>query len=339
MIILGNMNYLFHKLIYQKKRINMKRITYENLLFIITLVIPFLFISAKAQSQPEKLIGNTDKDFMAPVWSPDGSTIAFTSANYKGIWIINIQNKTVKQITDETAAGFGFKWSDDSQTILTRVAKYEGIRRYNAIKTFNVQTGQSNLLTDYRTMMPGLPAFTPGNEKVFMYGRNNLEIFNSKIEAKLNKKSSMSSKIVYLRDDKIAVEDLVTHQLKTYEPVKDERVMNLQVSPDGNKAAFEIYGGDMYIMNIDGSGLLDLGKGYRPKWSPDNQHIVYMITKDDGHQILSSDIFTIKIDGTKKTNLTNTNDKFEMNPDWSPDGKKIAYDIVNEGAIYIMNAP
>jgi Tol biopolymer transport system component len=315
----------------------MKRIIHRNLL-IITLIFPFLFASIEAQSKFEKLIGNIDRDFMAPVWSPDGSMIAFTSAKYKGIWIINLQNKNVKQITDETAAGFGFKWSYDSQSILTRVAKYEGIRRYNAVRIFNVETAESKLLTDYRTMMPGLPAFTPGDEKVFIYERNQLEIFSSGIKTKLAK-SNNSSKIVYIRNDKIAVESLVTHQLETYEPVKNERVLNLQVSPEDNKVAFEIYGGDMYVMNTDGTGLTDLGQGYRPKWSPDNQHIVYMITEDDGYNITSSDIYSIKIDGTEKTNLTNTKDKIEMNPDWSPDGKKIAFDVPSEGSIYIMTAP
>ena len=316
----------------------MKRIIRFNIYFFFLLAVVF-FDSASPQTRYEKLAENVKENFMAPVWSPDGSMIAFTSAKYKGIWIIDIQNRNIKQITDETAAGFLFKWSDDSKSILTRVAKYDGMKRYNAVKLFNIKSDESFLLTDYRTMMPGLPSFTPDNNKVYMFGRKNLEIFDSGIEAKPYKKSAVSSKIIYIRDDKIAVEDLISHQLKTFEPVKGKRVLNLRASPDCSRVTFELYGGDMYVMNSDGTGLTDLGKGYRPKWSPDNQHIVYMITKDDGYRILSSDIYTIKIDGTEKTNLTNSIDQIEMNPDWSPDGKKIAFDVPGEGSIYIMNAP
>ena len=247
-----------------------------------------------------------------------------------------MQDKKIKQVTNEDAAGFAFKWSGNSGEILTCVAKYEGSLRYNAVKIFNIKSDESTLLTDYRTIMTGLPQFTSADEKIFMYNRGKPEIFDSGIKANVSKKLNASERVVYIKEDKIAVEDLSTEQISMFEPVKGERVLNLQKSSDGNKVVFEIIGGDMYVMNIDGSGLTDLGRGYRPEWSPDNQHIVYMITKDDGYQVLSSDIYTIKIDATEKRNLTNTDDKLEMNPSWSPDGKKIAYDIAGEGAIYIM---
>jgi Tol biopolymer transport system component len=316
----------------------MKRMKYQIIFLLLVLQITS-FSVIRSQSKYEKLISNEDSGCISPAWSPDGQMIAFTSANYKGIWVINVENKDVKQITGEASAGFGFQWSDDSRAILTRVAKFEGMKRYNAVKLFNVQTGESNQLTEYKTMMPGLPAFIPGDEKVFMYGRNNLEVFNSGLSPNVYKRSSLSSKIVYLKNDKIAVEDLSSKNVEIYEPVKGERVLNLEVSPDRNFVVFEIIGGDMYVMRTDGTGLVDLGKGNRPKWSPDSREVVYIITKDDGYQILASDIYTVRIDGTGKKNVTNTDDKIEMDPDWSPDGKKIAFDIPNEGAIYIMKAP
>jgi Tol biopolymer transport system component len=249
---------------------------------------------------------------------------------------MNFGDGNVKQISDEPSAGYKMKWSPDSKAILSRVAKYEGVRRYNAVKVFNVETGESELLTDYRTMMPGLPQWSDGGAKVFLYCNGETEVLNYGTNEERNNQLT-SEKVVYLKDDKIAVEDFQTNQVKTFEPVEGERVLNVQLSPDGNKIAFEIIGGNMYVINIDGTGLTNLGTGYRPSWSPGSNYIVYMITEDDGHNILSSDLYLININGTEKTNLTNTNDIIEMNPDWSSDGNRIAYDVPEEGAIYVMD--
>jgi len=96
-------------------------------------------------------------------------------------------------------------------------------------------------------------------------------------------------------------------------------------------------GGNIFTMNIDGSNLIDLGKGNRPRWSFDSNKITYMIAQDDGHDYTASDIYSINADGTQKLNLTNTSDMIEMNPCFAPDGKSIVFDVVNDGSIYIMN--
>jgi Tol biopolymer transport system component len=90
-------------------------------------------------------------------------------------------------------------------------------------------------------------------------------------------------------------------------------------------------------MKIDGTELTDLGKGYRAKWMSDSQHLIYMITEDDGHQFTSSDIYTIKFDGTDKRNVTNTIDKIELSPSASLVDNKIVFEVFYEGSIYFMN--
>src|SRR5574338_1012227 len=130
------------------------------------LIIIFILISGLifAQSESQMIIkGSVDDAVMNPVYSPDGSTIAYTGSGYNGIWIYNTQTKTTKQLTEEPAAGFAFKWSSDSRSILTRVAKYEDTRRFNAVKIFDVETGVSKLLTEYKSMMPYLPQWSDGD--------------------------------------------------------------------------------------------------------------------------------------------------------------------------------
>jgi Tol biopolymer transport system component len=290
----------------------------------------------KVVSEPVKLVGGDGSYFMHPVWAPDGSKIAFAGSNYQGLWIMNSDDSEVHQITDEPAAGYGFEWSSDSRAIVSRVAKYEEKYRYNAIKVFDLEKDTARLLTDYRTFMPGLPHWADTDEKVYMYGRGKLEVFDSGKKAAPLQKRSANKQIYFLKNDHIAVGNITTKEYKVFEPVKEHRYINMVVSPDGLRIAFEVIGGNLYVMNINGNELVDLGEGHRPQWAPDSQYLVYMITEDDGHQYLSSGIYSIKIDGTEKVRLTSTDNKLEMNPSWSPDGNKIAFDVMGEGAIYVI---
>lgn len=290
----------------------------------------------KAAKKPVKLIGGADKYFMQPRWSPDGAWIAFTESNYKGLWVMQADGTGARQITDEVAAGFGFEWAANANAVISRVAKYEKRFRYNAVKLFDLEKNENRLLTDYRTMMPGLPHWADADQKVYMYNRNKLEIFGSGLNPAALMKTAASRQTQFLKEDKIAIGDIATGAYKVFEPLKGQRCLNLTPSPDRKKVAFEIVGGNMHVMNADGTGLIDLGKGYRPQWAPDSEYLVFMITQDDGHKLLASDLYVIRYDGQEKTQLTATGDKIEMNPSWSADGKKIVFDVMNEGVIYVL---
>ncbi|NWF90650.1 MAG: PD40 domain-containing protein [Ignavibacteriaceae bacterium] len=292
--------------------------------------LPFLI-----QAQAIHLAGSSEDICMNPVFSPDGEKIAYTKANYKGLLILDLVSNSIKQITDEDAAGFAFKWSSDSKSILSRVSKYENQKRYNAVKIFDVENGKSNLLTEYKTMMPYLPEWANGDLEVFLPSKEGIEVYNTGKSKNVNStKSEMHS---YALHDKIILHDFTTGKEQISTPIKNADIINLTASPDGRKVAFEIIGGNMFSMNADGTGLIDLGKGNRPKWSFDGRKIIYMIAEDDGHTFTKSDIYSINPDGLEKVNLTNTNDLIEMNPCFSPDGNSITYDVFNDGSIYLMN--
>ena len=300
------------------------------------LILSLLFsVSIFAQSSYQLLISGTMEDaVLSPVFSPDGKNIAYTKNNYQGIWIYNLQTKSSFQLTDEMAAGFAFKWSSDSKSILTRVAKYEDLKRYNAVKVFDISTKESKQLTDYKTMMPYLPQWADGDTKIYLPEKTNDEIF---VTDKSKKNFNQNSLIVFEKNNKLIVKNLNDNAEQTFEPIKDAQYINLSTSPNETKLVFELMGGNMFVINTDGTNLIDLGIGNRPRWSADGNKIVFQITQDDGYNFTASDIFSIKADGTQKINLTNTNDKLEMNPCFAPDGKAIVFDVVDDGSIYLMN--
>ncbi|MFW6201421.1 MAG: Ig-like domain-containing protein, partial [Gemmatimonadota bacterium] len=99
-------------------------------------------------------------------------------------------------------------------------------------------------------------------------------------------------------------------------------------------------GGDIYLMNTDGSGLHRLTSNdtidNRPVWSPDGGRIAFESLRDGDWEI-----YAMTADGALIENLTDApGDTIDVNPAWSPDGSKIAFTSRRDGNfdIYVMNA-
>ncbi len=289
----------------------------------------------KVVGKPIKMAGGEGTFFMNPVWSPDGRMIAFTGERYEGLWVMNADGSAIRELTAEPAAGYGFEWSSDSRAILARVAQYRGPFRYNAVKVFDVSTEEARLLTDYRPSMPDLPHWVEGDAKVVIIGSREVEVVDTGREV-VESLQAKPRLFCYQRGGAMVVGGPGAKPLVTLDPLPGEQYLNEALSPNGRRLAFEVLGGNLYVVNLDGTGLVDLGRGNRPQWAPDSRHLVYMVAEDDGHQFTSSDIYCVDLDSGAKTPITATADRLEMNPSWSPDGAKIAFDIMDEGAIYVV---
>ncbi|MBI2666407.1 PD40 domain-containing protein [Candidatus Woesearchaeota archaeon] len=112
--------------------------------------------------------------------------------------------------------------------------------------------------------------------------------------------------------------------------VTDREGESPDISPDGEMVIFKAFRDpqwDLYIMNADGSGELNISQGYfgdmyQPRWSPDGRFILVGGThRESEDQPVWTAIYLLSPDGSY---IEKVAPRGEF-PAWSPDGTKFAY--------------
>jgi len=82
-------------------------------------------------------------------------------------------------------------------------------------------------------------------------------------------------------------------------------------------------GGDIYVVNADGTGLRRLTQGMDPSWSPDGSQVAF------SRWTTPWGIYTVSRDGSNERLVFSSN--VARSPVWSPDGSQIAFYFETEG--------
>jgi Tol biopolymer transport system component len=298
-------------------------------------ILPFIIISfvmVSAQDAPEIYSAekvHVSSEYFRPRWSPSGERIALTSPNYAGIYIYDLVSESITQISNHRSAGFFMTWSPDGQRIASTVSEQIDKSQNHTAVVYWLNEPKEQIISTLKHSRP---------YQIRWGSRNDLAIRSNEVTEFIqiegaHPDETAKSPVYFSEGNRVLVYEW-NNTTKSVVYKAEGDILNLTVSPDRRHLAFEVLGGNIWVVNSDGSHTRELGKGNRPRWSPDGKQLVFMQAMDDGHSIVESDIFIINSDGTGLINFTRTTERIEIDPDWSPDGKRIIYTTV-EGEVFI----
>ena len=125
------------------------------------------------------------------------------------------------------------------------------------------------------------------------------------------------SSIIKTKQLHVKCKTIAPHNSTRYSALSRSATRSSGYAPTSSKIAFSE--GDstkgLYTMNADGSGQSRLTSGDDAAWSPKGTRLIFVGAPDNQFQ---ADLFTIDVDGSNRTNLTNTPNESEFNPNWQP---------------------
>jgi len=269
----------------------------------------------------ERLALSRSQSWSHPQFSPTGGLIYFTNLDGNGIWEYSPRTRAVRQITSDPKSGLAFNVSNDGKSIIYRrtLLDKSGRTRKQDVVLMNIARRSSRVLTSGSDV--SIPSFA-----------ENAPVYSTKSKTE-GLAGTANVSIIGIEETKIAVN--MNGTKKILDPLGNGSYVWPVLSPDKRQiAAYEMDRG-AFVCNLRGTVISRLGRRDAPSWTRSGRWIVYMEDKDDGHKLLSSDIFAVTPDGKSVVQLTSTTGVFELYPQCSPTENKIVCST-SDGSILVL---
>jgi Tol biopolymer transport system component len=260
-------------------------------------------------------------EWHAPEFSPDGRSLFVTTSTYDGIWKYDLASKTTVQLTDEPRSGYGFAVSTDGAQIAYRRTTISPAGKRQELVVRYVESGVSRVVASGKEV--SLPAFGGGSLVYVMENRVQLEASGPSTGRTSGTvigtaAGAAGANVVLLGIDNTRIALLRDGKRVLLDPLGKGSYIWPTLSPDGKSLAAVEMSRGAFVCDPMGRNAVSLGRANAPSWTRSGGWLVYMEDLDDGHRMISSDLYAVDRAGKRRVRLTATPDRLEMFPRCSP---------------------
>lgn len=296
---------------------------------IFTLLFVLIAINAQGQffevENIEKLTFREGQEYYHPRFDNSGNKLLLTSANYTGLQLYDLETEKINTVSRAPGAGYSPIFSADNKKLVFVENEFIEKRRYSKLQSWDAATQKTELL-EPATRELTTPMIA-GNKALF---RTDGVLKSAVID---NSQSETSDGIFAGIEDRQLVLYRGEERL-VINPFESESYIWPSVSPDRKHVLAYAMGKGAFICDLTGMVIAELGQIEAPVWAGNN-FVVGMVTRDDGHQILASEIVVVE-PRTGESQVLTPKDMLAMHPAVSIETGKIAFNSA-DGSIFLIH--
>jgi Tol biopolymer transport system component len=291
-------------------------------LFLLVFLSGYLSAQTITVSNRYEMSGNSNGFY--PTFNINGDKLLFSSDSYNGLSMYDLNTKAVKVINNDPGAGYEPMFDAQDSKVFYRKTTFDNGRRMDAVESFELSSNKKTQMLSPQRDLKQARNFHNG----FIVTAN-----RKLLKSTFGQTSKALPVYVTTQDLKIYLYKDAKFQILNPLNEPESRYLWVSLSPSGKMILFTAAGKGTYVCDLSGKIVAALGYLNAPVWYDDN-FVVGMQDKDDGHVTTASKIIIMSINGKSKTQVSTT-DEIAMYPTSSAKSSKIAYNTI-DGKIQIV---